>query len=117
MRVTGKTRENVASFISNVLDRKFSDAERALEQVKKRKFGEENYREGYIKALEGILLSSRSGDERDFLNKASNTPEDLKNHKKEFKEFTSKPIKSEFDDGYFSAWQDFTTYRINIGIT
>ena len=117
LRVTGKTRESVVSYMNKLFDRKFTDAERALEQVKERKFGEEEYREGYIKALEGILLSSRSGDERDFLNKASSTPDELKKYKAEFKAFTTKPIKSQFDDGYFSAWQDFMTYRINLNKT
>lgn len=113
MSVTGKTRESIVSYMEKLLDRKFTDAERALEQVKERKFGEDEYREGYIKALEGILISSRSGDERDFLNKAANTTEELKKYKAEFKAFTTKPIKSQFDDGYFSAWKDFLTYRMN----
>lgn len=113
MSVTGKTRESIVSYMDKLLDRKFTDAERALEQVKERKFGEDEYREGYIKALEGILISSRSGDERDFLNKAANTTEELKKYKAEFKAFTTKPIKSQFDDGYFSAWKDFLTYRMN----
>ena len=117
MRVTGKTREAVVSYMNKVLDRKFTDAERALEKVKERKFGEDEYREGYINALEGILLSSRSGDERDFLNKAANTAEELKKFKAEFKVFASKPIKAQFDDGYFSAWQDFMTYRMNLDKT
>jgi hypothetical protein len=99
--------------MDKLLDRKFTDAERALEQVKERKFGEDEYREGYIIALEGILISSRSGDERDFLNKATNTTEELKKYKAEFKAFTTKPIKSQFDDGYFTAWKDFMTYRMN----
>jgi hypothetical protein len=112
--VTGKTREAVQSFLSNVMDRKFSDAERDLEDMKTKKFTDVEYRAGYLNALEGILLSIRSGDERDFLNKVEFTNENVKRYKEEFKEFSQKPIRSSFDQGFFAAWQDLMQFRYNI---
>ncbi len=111
--VTGKTRDIVVSFFLNVLERKFSDAEKDLEEVKIRKFTDDNYRAGYVNALEGILLSIRSGDERDFLNKLGNNYSSAKKYKNEFKEFSQKPIRTNFDQGYFAAWQDLMQFRIN----
>jgi len=72
LTVTGKTRESVVNFFNNLLDRKFTDAERELENIRQKKFPDEEYRRGYTNALEGLLLSIRSGDERDFYNRTNN---------------------------------------------
>jgi hypothetical protein len=77
MTATGKTREAVIVFFDAVIERRFSDADKALDEVRNRKNPNPEFQEGYIKALEGILISARSGDERDFLNKASYTEEGL----------------------------------------
>jgi hypothetical protein len=73
MTATGKTREAVIVFFDAVIERRFSDADKALEEVRSRKNPNPEFQDGYIKALEGILTSARSGDERDFLNKVSYT--------------------------------------------
>lgn len=111
--VTGKTREAVAEFISNLLERKFSDAERSLEDVKGRNFSDEEYRAGYLNALEGLLLTVRSGDERDFLNKNQFTPEKMKEYRQEFKDFSSSPVRTNWDSGYFAAWSDLMQFKVN----
>ena len=67
---------------------------------------------GYIKALEGFILSVRSGDERDFYNRPNNG-KTLDIYIKEFKEFRKFPVRTQFDQGYFSAWTDILQYRIN----
>jgi hypothetical protein len=112
--VTGKTRETVHSFLTNVMERKFTDAERDLEEMKTKKFTDEDYRAGYLNALEGILLSIRSGDERDFLNKVELKHDNSKKYKDEFKDFAQKPIRSSFDQGFFAAWQDLMQFRCNL---
>ncbi|MBN2334040.1 hypothetical protein JXL21_00675 [Candidatus Bathyarchaeota archaeon] len=113
LMVTGKTREAVAEFISNLLERKFSDAERSLEDVKGRNFSDEEYRAGYLNALEGLLLTVRSGDERDFLNKNQFTPEKMKEYRQEFKDFSSSPVRTNWDSGYFAAWSDLMQFKVN----
>lgn len=112
LSVTGKTRESVITFFDNLLDRKFSDAERELENLKQKRFPDAEYRTGYTNALEGLLLSVRSGDERDFYNRTHNG-KTLNDYIKEFKDFRKLPVRTQFDQGYFSAWTDILQYRIN----
>ena len=111
--VTGKTKEAVSTFITNVLERKFTDAERTLEDVKTKSFSDDEYRAGYINALEGILLSVRSGDERDFFNRVEFNKSSMKKYTEDFNKFNSSPIRTNWDLGYFSAWTDLLNYRIN----
>jgi hypothetical protein len=111
--IKGKAREELSQFLSNALDRKFTDAERVLEDIKKRELGDPEFKEGYLAALEGILLSVRSGDERDFFNKVTFDPDMMKNYMQEFLEFNASPIRTSFDMGFFSAWTDLFQYRIN----
>jgi hypothetical protein len=113
LSVQGKTRKAVVGFIDNLLDRKFTDAERSLEDVKGCSFGDDEYKNGYVNALEGLLLTVRSGDERDFLNKNQFTPESLEDYRDEFKGFASSPIRTSWDSGYFSAWSDLMQYKYN----
>lgn len=114
LTVTGKTRESVISFFKNMIDRRFTDAEKALSAIKERKFTDEEYKTGYINALDGLLLSVRSGDERDFYNKNNFDKKSLKEHREEFKEFRKNPIRTQFDQGYFAAWSDIMQYRYNV---
>ncbi|HUV54115.1 MAG TPA: hypothetical protein VMW03_02800 [Candidatus Krumholzibacteriaceae bacterium] len=114
LSVQGKTRKAVAEFIENLLDRKFTDAERSLEAVKDCSFSDEEYKAGYVNALEGLLLTVRSGDERDFLNRNQFTPENLKDYRSKFKGFASSPIRTSWDSGYFDAWADLMQYKYNV---
>ena len=114
LSVTGKTREAVTTFFKNVLDRRFTDAEKAMEAIRTRKFTDAEFKTGYINALEGLLLSVRSGDERDFYNRNNFDEKSLKAHRDEFKEFRKTPIRTQFDSGYFAAWSDIMQYRGNV---
>jgi hypothetical protein len=111
MTATGKTREAVIIFFDAVIERRFSDADKALDEVMSKKNPNPEFQEGYIKALEGILTSARSGDERDFLNKANYTEEDLDKYGGEFREILQKGRPKPFDIGFFSAWSDLVHYR------
>ena len=114
LSVTGKTREAVTTFFKNVLDRRFTDAEKAMETIRARKFTDAEFKTGYINALEGLLLSVRSGDERDFYNRNNFDEKSLNAHRDEFKEFRKTPIRTQFDSGYFAAWSDIMQYRGNV---
>lgn len=113
LSVQGKTRKAVVEFIDNLLDRRFTDAERSLENVKECSFSDDEYKNGYVNALEGLLLTVRSGDERDFLNKNQFTPESLEDYREEFNGFASSPIRTSWDSGYFFAWSDLMQYKYN----
>ena len=114
LTVTGKTREAVINFFTNMLDRKFTDSEKALKILRERKFPDEEFKHGYINAMEGLLLSVRSGDERDFYNRNNFAVKGLKTYREEFKEMRKSPIRSPFDSGYFAAWSDIMQYQNNI---
>jgi hypothetical protein len=113
LSVTGKTRESVVLFLNNLHERRFTDAERELEKIKEGKFPEEEYLEGYINALEGLIVSVRSGDERDFYNRINMTDKLLNEYIREFKSLRKQPIRTQFDQGYFSAWTDILQFRRN----
>jgi len=113
MMASRTARGNIIAFFKSVLDRKFSDAERALKSVREKRFGSSDFKAGYLNALEGILLSSRSGDVRDFINKAPFDAESMEKYKKEFGAFVREGVQKSFDMGYFSAWSDFMHYRLN----
>lgn len=113
LSVTGKTRESVIVFFDNLQERKFTDAERELENIKEKRFPDEEYQKGYVNALEGLLLSVRSSDERDFYNRPPMNGKTSEDYIKEFKDFRKLPVRTQFDQGYFSAWTDILQYRIN----
>lgn len=106
-------RGGIIAFFGSVLERKFSDAERALKAVREKRFGSSEFKDGYLNALEGILVSSRSGDARDFLNKAPFDAEAMERYKRDFGAFVREGVHTPFDIGYFSAWSDFMHYRLN----
>jgi hypothetical protein len=113
LSVTGKTREAVADFIKKLLDRKFSYAKKALKNIRDRKFSDDEYKAGYINALEGMLLSARSGDERDFYNKGEFSKDNIKKYRDEFKTYRNGIVRSSFDVGFYSAWADLMHYKSN----
>ncbi|MCD6263722.1 hypothetical protein J7L60_04880 [Candidatus Bathyarchaeota archaeon] len=130
---TGKTQEDIVAFFDNILGRKFADAERMLSSIElglifskihrpsrrrsmsKRKRQETlEYVAGYIKALEGILIAARSGDERTFLSRMSSDPGSLEKYRRSFSAFIRNKIHSPFDRGFFSAWSDFVIHQLNL---
>lgn len=110
MTATGAARKDVIAFFDNMFERRFTDAERAIEKVKERKINTQEFKEGYVKALEGMLLSCRSGDDRDFYNRELSSVETRK-YRKFFREYRKKGIRTPFDIGFFSAWSDLMKYR------
>lgn len=106
-----RAKEEVKRFFDCLLQRRFSEAERLLEIVGRGRLGGKEFKAGYIKALEGMLLSSRSGDERDFLNRAPFAPKDLKRYHREFRRIMKRGVKPSFDQGFLSAWTDFISYH------
>jgi len=113
MTASRTARRSIISFFESVLDRKFSDAERALKDVEEKQFGNKEFKDGYLNALEGILLSLRSGDTRDFINKAPFDAELMKKYRQDFAAILKEGVPKSFDVGYFSAWSDFMHYRLN----
>ena len=112
MSTTGKTREAVILFFDAVIERRFSDADKVLGEVRGRRYASPEFQDGYIKALEGILTSARSGDERDFFNKASFSKESIEKYSYDFRGILLKGYPKPFDIGFLSAWLDLMHYRL-----
>ena len=108
-----KTKDDILSFFENLFGRRFSDAEKTLTSLREKDLGNEEFKEGYLNALEGLLVSYRSGDERDFLNKAESDVKSMNSYKKQFRDFVKDGVNSQFDIGYFMAWSDLIQYRVD----
>lgn len=111
MITSKKSRDDIINFYECLFTRKFTEAEKALEAVKDGRFGDTEFKKGYTQALEGILLSIRSGDDRDFLIKAPFDKKHLKKYSDDFKVFVQDDGSAPYDVGYFMAWSDLVRYK------
>jgi len=98
-----------------VAKRQFAEAERILERTKLKAEKTERNR-GYLQALHGILLSSKSNnDQYTFLSNISlNDKTALEKQRREFLKHTRDSLHAEYDRGFFSAWADFTRILLKL---
>jgi hypothetical protein len=97
----------VVRFFKLLKGRKFAEAERVLERIRK-KTNETEWNSGYLHALDGVLLAQKSNDSFAFLTNLNfENDKDLKKSRKLFlKEYKNK-IHSDYDRGFFAAWADY----------
>jgi hypothetical protein len=97
----------VVRFFQLLKGRRFAEAERVLERIRQ-KTNETEWNSGYLHALDGIVLATKSNDSYAFIKNVNFEDEkDLKKHRKEFlKEYKNK-INTDFDRGFFAAWADY----------
>jgi hypothetical protein len=63
---------------------------------------------GYLKGLEGLLLTAKSNDDNYlYLSKIEKTEKKLRALRKEFANHTKSTIHSAYDRGYFQALENF----------
>ena len=99
----------VNKFLEHVEARAWTDAEKELDVIRQ-KSDSSQWSRGYVKALEGLMLSFRNSDDKYiFLPRVlANRPEDaINNLKKEFSEFAANELHGEYDRGYFKALDDY----------
>jgi hypothetical protein len=104
----------VNRFFQNVESRAWTDAEKELESIRQETENTPWYK-GYVKALEGLLLTFRTNDDKYiFLPKAlaSRNEESINKLRKDFGEFASNEIHGEYDRGYFKALEDYTSLLV-----
>lgn len=111
MNAPRAARKAVTDFFKSVMERRFSDAERAMNDVREKRFNDEEFKAGYLNAMDGILLSIRSGDERDFVNRVTLNAESREVYGRRFGDFLKEGVHAPFDIGFFSAWSDFMRYK------
>jgi hypothetical protein len=108
--------ETVNRFFHSVEARAWTDAEKDLDNIRQKSENAAWYR-GYVKALEGLLLTYRNNDDKYiYLPRAlaSRSEESVNLLRKEFGEFASNDIHGEYDRGYFKALEDYVTLLSNL---
>lgn len=97
----------VTRYFQLIVNRQFTEAERELERLKQ-KMHKTEYNRGYFRALYGMCLSRKSGnDNYAFFSKLDLTDKPaLHLYRREFLEHTQNGLHGDFDRGYFSAWSD-----------
>ncbi len=97
----------VTRYFQLIVNRQFTEAERELERLKQ-KMHKTEYNRGYFRALYGMCLSRKSGnDNYAFFSKLDLTDKPaLHMYRREFLEHTQNGLHGDFDRGYFSAWSD-----------
>ena len=106
----------VNRFLEHVEARAWTDAEKELDIIRQ-KSDNSQWSRGYVKALEGLMLTYRNNDDKYiFLPKvlANRTEDTISNLKKEFSEFAANELHGEYDRGYFKALDDYFTLLGNM---
>ncbi len=105
----------VNKFLEHVEARAWTDAEKELDTIRQKSDGSQ-WSRGYVKALEGLMLTYRSSDDKYiFLPRilANKGDETINSLKKEFSEFASNELHGEYDRGYFKALDDYLAVLSN----
>jgi hypothetical protein len=90
-----------------VIERRLSDAEKELDSVRAVIPATEIAR-GYMKALEGLLLTAKSNDDKYlYLAKIEKTPTKLRTLRREFSAQIMNGLHTDYDRGYFQALEGF----------
>ena len=96
-------------FFQDVEARAWTDAEKELDIIRQKAKNEAWYK-GYVKALEGLLLTYRVNDDKYiYLPKAlaDRTEESINQLRIQFGELAANEIHGEYDRGYFKALEDY----------
>jgi hypothetical protein len=98
---------NTDKFFQAIIQRRISDAEKELDSVRINIPATESAK-GYLKALEGLLLTAKSNDDKYlYLSKIEMTPTKLKTLRKEFAQHRNNGLHSDYDRGYFQAVETY----------
>ena len=100
---------SINKYLQHVGQRAWTDAEKELDTIKQ-KSDSTQWSRGYVKALEGLMLTYRNDDDKyiylpkTLTNKSGPENEALR---KEFEEFAANEIHGEYDIGFFKALEDY----------
>jgi hypothetical protein len=102
-------RLEVNKFLQQVEQRAWTDAEKELDSIRQKSDGGQ-WSRGYVKALEGLLLTFRANDDKYiYLPRilSNSTPEVVTELKNEFTQFSASDIHGDYDRGFFKALEDY----------
>ena len=96
-----------AKYLEAVAERRLKDSENEFEQIRTG-IGNSEWNKGYLKALEGLLLTLRSNDSRYlYLQRIEVEEKSVKKLKEEFKKHSASELHGDYDRGYFAALTDY----------
>lgn len=103
-----KTKVLTARYIQLLNERRVTEAEKLLENIKE-ELKPTSWGRGYYNALEGMALALKSKDDRYlYINRVD--PKDKKEMDKLQREFSKQsrsPLQDDFDKGYYTAWLEY----------
>ena len=96
-------------------ERQFAEAERVLERLKLKAQKNERNR-GYLQALYGILVASKSNNDQYLFLPNVNLKDksELERYRREFLKHTRDSLHAEYDRGFFSAWAEYTRILLRL---
>ncbi len=100
---------SVTRFLQLVEDRAWTEAEKELDTIRQ-KSENSPWSKGYVKALEGLLLTYRSNDDKYiYLPRAllDRSGDSLTSLQREFAEFSANELHGEYDRGFFKALENY----------
>ena len=93
----------IDKYLRFIVERRIADAEKELEELRP-KIGNTEWNRGYLKALEGLLLTRKANsDNYLFFAKKEFDKKSLKALMKEFAENAASPLYGDYDRGYFTG--------------
>jgi hypothetical protein len=101
--------EKTIPYLQAIAERRLKDSEEAFEKIRGA-FGSSQWDRGYVKALEGLLLTLKSNDTRYlYLQRMKLDDTTLKKLKEEFKKQSTHELHADYDRGYFAALTDYAS--------
>jgi hypothetical protein len=98
--------EACAKFFKLIATRKIPEAEEELEKIQT-KLDTSKGDLGYLRALEGLILTQKSGDKNIYLSRASLDENSVKEIRREFLAHASNELHEDYDRGYFQGLADY----------
>lgn len=100
----------ITAYLQHLEERKFAEAEKELENMRKKFDGTERGK-GFIRALEGFYLAKKTNDDKYlFLTRMDLSRKSILQYKKEFTEQSVHPLYAEYDRGYFEALVEYMKF-------
>ena len=93
-------------FFHNLIEGRLTSANKTLQRIKD-EVSTKEWQRGYINALEGMLLVSKSRNDKSVLLNQLGSKEADK-YRRAFSRQSKNKIQGDFDRGFFEAWVDYT---------
>lgn len=102
-------------FFKAVIDRKFTEAEKILQEMEEKSKGNEasEFKRGFILGLKGIIIMQRSNDQFTILSNLDlSNIEMLKKYYSIFSANAKSKLHADYDRGYFLALAEYTLFAL-----